>query len=180
MPHYTDFNGLFAELPAASGEFWGYLYTNADLANASTTIEWTTHEANSTPGLAVQLPNESFWQSNQFARPEALAVMADPSFSNSGQTDYKVWDVAWDQLGFGVASPRVGTVSLQQLITEANDAQTQPQGIEHVYFQVNALPVELNLPALSLPGTLVLAISLLGAALFASVRRRRSRHSPAL
>lgn len=175
MPHYTDFSGRFAEFPTTPEESWGYLYTNADLANASTTLEWTTYEANTTPALVAQLPNQSFWQSQLFELPEAFAVMVDPSFSNADQTDYKVWDVAWDQFGVGVASPRAQAVSLQQLINEANDAQTPPQGIEHVYFQVNALPPLLSVPALSIPGTLVLAISLLAAAVFVSMRRRRSK-----
>ena len=109
MPHYTDFSGLFAEVPTASGEFWGHVYTNADLANASSTLQWTTYEANSTPALVAQLPNQSFFQSHQFAQPQALAIMADPAFSNPDQTDYKVWDISWGQLGVGVGADAEGS-----------------------------------------------------------------------
>ncbi len=173
MPHYKDFSGFFAELPSGSEQFWGALYTEADLVQASTRIEWTTYQANSSPALVVQLPNQAFWQSNQLARPEALAIMADPAFSNLAQTRYKVWDIDWNQLGIGVPSPRAESVSLQQLISEANNTQTQARGIENVYFQVDSLP-PLAVPTLSPSGTLALSLCLIGAALFASLRKRRS------
>ena len=178
MPHYKDFSGFFAELPSGSEQFWGAVYTEADLAQASTSIEWTTHQANSSPALVVALPDQSFWQSNQAARPETLAVMLDPAFSTLVQTQYKVWDIDWNQLGMGVPSPRAESVSLQQLISAASNAQPPPQGIQHSYFQVNSLP-PLAVPAMSPSVSVVLALCLIGTALFASIRNKRSKSLPA-
>ena len=48
-------------------------------------------------------------------------------------------------------------------------------GVASLRVAGNAYVPSLTVPALSLPGTLVLAISLLGAALFASLKRRRSK-----
>lgn len=159
------------ETPVGSGEFWGSADSEADLTTASATLDWTVAQANITPAMVAQLPNSDFWQTNQFPLPEVLAVMADSSFTSVYQTQFKVWDVDWNSLGVGVASARSAPVSLQQLMEEASNPLTSPHAVDQVYVQVDSLP-PLPTPALSVTGTLGLAVALVGAVLFVSLRRR--------
>ena len=178
MPHYTDWGGRFAEIPAGSGEFWGSVDSEADLEAASATLDWTTYQANSTPAIVAQLENEIFWHNNQFPLPEVFAVMADSSFNGAQQTHFKVWDVDWNSNGIGVPAPRTQSVSLQQLVDETSNPQKSSHGIDQVYLQVNSLP-PLAVPALGMPGTLGLGLALLGVAVFVSLRRRWKKNTVA-
>lgn len=175
MPHYTDFNGRFAETPINSGEFWGSVDSSADLTAASATLDWTTHIASSTPAIVAQLPDQSVWQANGFPLPETFAVMVDSVFTNADQTYFQVWDVDWNSNGVGFVSPRTSPVSLQQIAGEASNPQTSPHGIEQVYFQVNSLP-PLAVPALNTTGTLGLAFALIGIVLLVSLRKTWKRN----
>ncbi|MBJ21133.1 MAG: hypothetical protein GY910_16165 [bacterium] len=179
MPHYTDYNGgRFAEIPPGGGEFWGSVDTENGLIAASMTLDWTTYESNSIPAVLSPVPNEAYWQGNQFPLPEVFAVMVDNSFTNANNTDFRVWDVAWNPNGVGVPSPRPETVSFQELLDEANDPLAPPHAAEQVYFQVNSLP-PLAAPALGLTGALGLSVALLGLVFFISLRRKWSKDTAA-
>ena len=178
MPHYTDFSGRFAEMPVGSEEFWGSVDSKAGLEAASATLDWTSYQANSIPAVLAPLPNETFWQNNQFPLPEVFAVMVDSSFNGAQQTHFKVWDVDWNSNGIGVPAPRTQSVSLQQLVNETSNPQKSSHGIDQVYLQVNSLP-PLAVPALDMPGTLGLGLALLGVAVFVSLRRRWKKNTVA-
>ena len=175
MPHYKDFSGRFIELPDNSGEFWGAFDSESDLTRASTKVEWSSFEPSSPPTALGQALNLAYWQNNNLATPHAFAVMVDAEFTNPDTTDFKIWDVAWNSSGVGDLSLRSETFPFRYFIGDPPNGQKQSfTEINHVYFQVDAIP-PLVVPAMGLPGILVLAGCLVGSALFEILRRSRRR-----
>lgn len=138
MPHYKDWHGRMSvtEYPDNTGEYWGSFDDTADVTSAATGVEWSTYNPNDEPDALGLNLLDNFWINYNIPHPNAFAIMAQPEYSNSTETNFLVWDVSWGA-GSGVgdiSGPRINTVSLEQL---TNGQSNSISPLSSIYFQVD-------------------------------------------
>lgn len=166
MPHYKDFHGRFSvtQYPDNTTEHWGSFENAADVANSATAIDWSVYNPNDGPGAFNQSLYGNFWDNYAIPRPDAFAIMGDPTFASTNETDFMIWDVSWNGNVGDIASSFSNTLTLAEL-TDVNS--TPYAAIQGVYFQV-----EFTAPQVPEPSTgLLLSFAVAGSMLLRSVRR---------
>jgi len=166
MPHYKDWSGSFSvtQYPDNTDEHWGSFETAADVANTATVVDWSVYNPNDAPGAFNQALYANLWDNYTIPRPDAFAIMADPAFASTAETDFNIWDVSWS----GNTGDIAHSVSHTMTLAELTDVNTTPYAaIQEVYFQV-----EFTAPQVPEPSTgLLLGLAVAGSMMLRRVRR---------
>ena len=161
MPHYKDWytGWSVTEYPDNSDEHWGSFETAGDIPNSAPLIQWSEFTPSNAPDALSEPLYSNLWDNYGIPRPDAFAIMADPFFASTTETDFMIWDVNWSGNIGDIAGVSTYTMSLAEL-TELNT--TPYSAIGNVYFQVDFAAPPVPEPSTGILLSIALTAALMG------------------